>query len=246
MMFDEWKETQHTLLNKLVSDVADIKKQNKDIIRSNEEIEKSMSMINCMYEEMKKKVETLEADRKQSLLHIASLESKLEDMQRVSKASCFEIRNVPFPENHESKAELSDIVHKTGKALQVAVDKTNIRDVYRLNGKSGKGTIIAELTSVVLKNDVMKAAKAHNKQHSDRRLCAADIGYKGLNTPVYISEALTNKARRLFFLARDFAKNQGYKFCWTSNGRVFLRKTPDSPHIEIKEESQLMSMSTPK
>ncbi|CAG9122369.1 unnamed protein product [Plutella xylostella] len=92
----------------------------------------------------------------------------------------------------------------------------------------------------------MKAAKAHNKQHSDRRLCAADIGYKGLNTPVYISEALTNKVRRLFFLARDFAKNQGYKFCWTSNGRVFLRKTPDSTHIEIKEESQLMSMSTHK
>ncbi|CAH4034227.1 unnamed protein product [Pieris brassicae] len=72
---------------------------------------------------MKRKVEVLEAERKQSLMQIAPLEMKLDDMQRFTKASSIEIRNIPLPEKLESEAELCQIVQNTGKALQVNVDK---------------------------------------------------------------------------------------------------------------------------
>ncbi|CAK1599750.1 unnamed protein product [Parnassius mnemosyne] len=174
-MLDEWKNTQKSLINKLVSDIAEIKQQNIQIQRSNKEIEKALDFLNNQYEDMKKK------------------------------------------------------------------EPTN-KDVFRLNSKTGKTTIVTEFTSVIVKNSVIQAAKTFNKQHPDQRLNSAMIGFKEQVRPIYVSEALTNKGRRLFFLARSYAKTEGYKFCWTSHGKVYLRKTAESPHIEVKDETQLLDL----
>ncbi|CAH4034238.1 unnamed protein product [Pieris brassicae] len=52
---------------------------------------------------MKRKVEVLEAERKQSLMQIAPLEMKLDDMQRFTKASSIEIRIYPCRKNWKVK-----------------------------------------------------------------------------------------------------------------------------------------------
>ncbi|XP_046966919.1 uncharacterized protein LOC124534919 [Vanessa cardui] len=246
MMLDEWKETQNTLLNKLMSEILEIKKQNNQIKLSNEEIAKSLDFLNAQYEDMKTKVEGLQTERKQFLSQIASLEEKIEDMQKTSKLTAVEIRNVPIPTKTETKSDLCNIVKNTCKVLNVNVEQMTIKDIYRINGKSSKGTIIAEFTTVVLKKDVIQAAKNYNKQHPNQRLNSSIIGLSGPTTPIFISEALTNKGRRLFFLARDFAKTQDFNYCWTNNGRVYLRKTSDSPHIEIKTETQLSNLKNQK
>ncbi|CAH0721756.1 unnamed protein product, partial [Brenthis ino] len=245
-MIESWKETQNSMLSKLVSEVSVIKQQNNDIKKSNEEIEKSLEFLNFHFEEMKKKIENLEAERKQHLLQISSLELKLDDIERNSKLSTIEMRNIPFIAQPESKATLSKIVQDTCKALDVNIQPNNIRDVYRLNGKSGKNTVIADLTTVIAKHDVINAAKKYNKDHPTQRLSTATIGFQGPIAPIYVSEALTSKGRRLFFLARDFAKSHHYKFCWTTHGKIFLRKAPDSPHIEVKNEELLATLRNQK
>lgn len=242
IMLDEWKDTQNILLNKLVAELAEIKKQNTEIKHSNDEIEKSLIFMNNQYEEMRKKVDNLEGERKQHLLRIATLESSLEDIQRTSKSSSIELRNIPISSEKESKTDLSKIVLNTCKLLDVNVQEAAIRDVFRVNSKSGKGTIVAEFTSVILKHNVIQGIKSYNKHHPNQRLNSADIGFAGQQTPIYISEALTSKGRRLFFVARDVAKTKEYKFCWTANGKIHLRKDIGAPRIEIKDESQLATL----
>lgn len=44
---------------------------------------------------------------------------------------------------------------------------------------------------------------------------------------------------RLFFLARDLAKSKIYKYCWTSFGRVFVRKDDTSKIVCIQSEAQV-------
>lgn len=239
IILDEWKVAQNSLLNKLITEVAEIKEQNSKIKKTNDEIEKNLLFINKQYEDLAKKVECLDSERKQHLIQIATLESKIEDMERSSKSSTIELRNVPIPTETETKADLCSIVQNTCKLLNVNVQQASIRDVFRLNGKSRKGTIVAEFTSVLLKNDVMHGIKSYRKQHPELHLNSADIGLKGQVTPIYVSEALTNKGRRLFFLARDLEKTKEYKFCWTSYGKVYLRKSVDAPHIQVKDETQL-------
>lgn len=238
-ILEDWKTSQNSLLNKLVSEIAEIKQQNTHIKKSNEDIEKALEFINLQYEDMNNKITILEEERKEYKLYITELETKIEDLQRNSKASVIEIRNMPIINQPETKSDLCNIVQNASKALNVIMPQTAIRDVYRLNGKYGKGTIIADLNSVILKNEIIQGVKIYNKNHPNERLTTAAIGYTEKNSPIYISESLTIKGRRLFYLARDLARSRGYKFCWTNNGRIYLRKTSESTHIEVKSELQL-------
>lgn len=245
-LISDWKNTQNSLLEKLVTEVATIKEQNNQIKKSNEDIEKGIEFLNNQYEDMVKKIENLEKERKQHLLQIASLVSRVEDMERSLKASTIEIRNVPLPTQRETKGDLCQIVQNTCKTLNVNVSQKDIRDVYRITTKSGKGTIIADITSVITKAEIIQGVKTYNKQHPEQKLNSAVIGLKGNQCPIYVSEALTSKARRLFFLARDLVRSNEYKFCWTSNGKVYLRKSLDATHIEVRDEMQLASLRSQK
>lgn len=167
-------------------------------------------------------------------------------MQRIAKLSAIEIRNVPISAQPETKSDLCNIVYETCKVINVNVQQNAIRDVFRLNGKSGKGTVVAEFASVIVKNDVVRGVKTYNKQHPAQRLNSAALGFRGQANLIYVSEGLTNKGRRLFYLARDLAKTGDYKFCWTTSGKIYLRKNTDSPHIEVKDETQLLSLRNQK
>lgn len=241
-MIDEWKKSQNSLLNKLISEVAEIKTQNTEIKHTNDEIEKSMKFLNTKYEDMLKKIDALEVERKQHLLKINLLETSLDDIQRNLKSSSIELRNVPISSEIETKTDLCKIVQRTCNVLDVNVQEMGIRDVFRVNSKSGKGTIVAELASVLLKQDIIQGIKSFKKQNSERSLTSSDIGIVGQKTPIFISEALTSKNRRLFFLARDLATSMSYKFCWTANGKIYLRKAVDAPRIEVKDESQIAAL----
>lgn len=241
-MLKDWKETQNGMLNKLISEVAKIKEQNIEIKQTNEEIEKSLLFVNQQYEDMRQKVEDLESERKKQLLKIAMLESLVEDTQRNLKASSLEVRNVPITSITKTNTDLCKVVVDTCKAIGVNIQNTEIRNVFSINSKSGKSTIVADFTSVVLRNNVLQGVKSFRKQNPDRHLTSLDIGVTGQQVPIYISEALTSKSRRLFFLARDVAKTKDYKFCWSSNGKVYLRKNIDTSRIEIRDEVQLANL----
>ncbi|KOB51939.1 Uncharacterized protein OBRU01_26845, partial [Operophtera brumata] len=57
------------------------------------------------------------------------------------------------------------------------------------------------------------AVKKYNQHHINDRLNTAAIGLQGKKNPIYVSDFLTPKARRLYFLARDVARSNGYRFC---------------------------------
>ncbi|VVC96076.1 unnamed protein product [Leptidea sinapis] len=242
----EWKNNENSLLNKLVNDVAEIKHQNTQIKESNKEIEKALEFLNCQYEAMRKKMELLESERKEHISQIEILEQKVEELNRTLKSSSIEIRNMSSMKNYENKDELSSIVVKTCKALNVDIEKRELKDIYVIRGKGGNNTIVAEFTSNIVKHNVIKGVKLYNKQHPNSRLNTSVIGLDGDKKRIYISEALTYKARRLFYLARDLAKTEEFKYCWVSNGKIFLRKTDQSQHMEIKNEFQLISLRSKK
>ena len=54
---------------------------------------------------------------------------------------------------------------------------------------------------------------------------------------VYIDENLTQKRKRLFWLAKQKIKALQYKFIWTNNGYIFVRKDIHSEKISIKNEN---------
>lgn len=217
----------------------------KEIKGTNVNIENSITQLMTQNDELTKKIEQIEILRRKDREYITLLEDRLEDAQRSSRKTNIEFKNVPKT-NTEGKEDLINMVLCLGKAINCEIAKQDIRDVYRVREKKEgqKNTpIVVELSSTLLKTEILKNTKSHNRRYNSK-LCAKHLGLtKNEDTPVFLAEQLTVKGSRLFFLARDLVKTKGYKFCWTSYGRVYVRKSENSPIILIKSENQIICLA---
>ena len=240
-----WKADQDAILKQLVSDVAQLKTQNQTIKDSNAEIIKSMHFMNTAYEDVKLKMQVLEKEKNILKDCILGLEKKLQDLQFMSRNSSIEIRNIPVGDN-ESIPELTSVVTRISSALKLDITSNDLRDVYRLPGKRGVNrSIVAEFSTVNKKTTFLSSVVNFNKNRSTvDKLNTETIGMPGKRQPVYVAEYLPPSARRIFYLARNYSKENGYKFCWTSNGNIFIRKEVGDKQILIKSEQCLSNIST--
>lgn len=211
------------------------------IQNSNLNIENSISFLSAQNEELFRKIEQLEKKAKEDKDYIIILEDKLENLQMGCRKSNLEIKNVPR-RNNESKEDLVNMALCLSSTIGGQLSKNDIKDIYRVRGKaeSNNPPIVLETSSTLLKADILKLCKAYNTT-TKGKLCAKHLGarYTNDDIPIYVSEQLTAKGSRLYFRARDLAKSKQYKFCWTSYGRVYVRKTENSPIITIKTELQV-------
>lgn len=244
---------QTALINTILSDVGEIKIQNAqikesnvEIHKSNEAIRESMRFINKQFEDMKKEVEELRKERQQQKQYIENLEKKILDLQQKSRSSGIEIRNIP-QENSETTSSLIKTICKIGDVTGVPIIDSSIRDIYRLPGKSATPMsprpIIAEFLTVQDKQKLVSAVRSYNKgKGKEDKMNTTLIGIPGKAQPVYIAEQLSGSSKKLFYLAREFARNNDYKFCWIANGGIFLRKREGDKQVIIQTEKCLQDL----
>lgn len=248
-MLNSWKVEQEANLNrvlaeqcvlmsKLTSDVTELKTQNLSLQKSNLEIEKSVEFMNQKFENMSIQIDNLQKEKKEYLHTINELQKQITDIKQCSRVSSIEIRNVPTPER-ESSSNLTKLVSNLGTILQTPIK--GIRDIYRIPGKPGTcKPIVVEFTSVQEKELIIAASKSFNKTRSkEERLNTSLIGCQGKPQPFYVAEYLPSTTKKLFYLAREFAKLNKYEFCWSVGGKVFLRKEHGGKHVLVKSEQFL-------
>lgn len=206
--------------------------------------EKSIDFISKQQDEFCVKIKTLEEECRRNRSEIAVLQEKMEDLQRVSKLTFIELRNVPYKPN-ESKKDLINYVLNCSNTLNVKLQASDIQDIYRLKGKRSSNTpIVTQLTQVHLKNSLISAVKDLNK--TANKLNAGHAGLEGSTSPIYLAEHLTIHSRKLFYLARQLTKENKIKYCWTSDGKVLVKKADGTPTIYIKSETQLEELTREK
>lgn len=245
-MLSSWKKDQEQILHKLSSDVAEVKLQNEKIHNCYLEMEKSLVFTNAKYEEIKSSVEDLGKERRNILNLIDDLERKILDMQVSTRSSTIEIRNLlPAEKNVPPSPSL---IVDTCKALNIDILPSDVRDVYSIPNKEGdKRSLIAEFQTVALKNNVLAAVRKFNKNRDkSEKLNSGHLGFSGTRTPIYISDRLSGTTRKLFFESRAFANANGFKFCWTANGKVLLRKEEGLKSIIIKSKHCLEKLGLQK
>jgi len=59
---------------------------------------------------------------------------------------------------------------------------------------------------------------------------------------VFLNENLTPTNRQLLFQANKKRKDNQWKYLWTSNGRIFARKSDNSSSIQIKNECDIQKI----
>lgn len=241
---DEMRELFRSFTAAQKQELNEIKANLQAIQTTNSSIETSISVLASQNEEFQKRIDQLESEKKKDREYISALEEKIEDLHRLTRKNNIEIKNVP-KRNPESKEDLIGMTLKLSSNINLGMVANDIKDIFRLEGKQGSktSTIIVELGSTLLKNDLLKKTKSFNRKNRNK-LQAKHLGHTvEENTPVFISEQLTPRGARLYFLARDLVKTKKYKYCWTSFGKVFVRRDDTSRVITIFNETQVHHLS---
>ncbi|CAB3245982.1 unnamed protein product [Arctia plantaginis] len=204
-----------------------------------QELKASMDVMSHKYDEFLSKISSLEKERKADKILIKELEEKLEIIERKSRITGIEIRNIP-KQDKENKETLYSKIKKIGNILNLNIDDTNIKDIYRFRSKDASNPVVVDFTSVMLKDQVLKAVKSFNKNKAKgENLNANHLDPTYHSKPLYVAETLTQKTLKLYFLARHFKGSHGYNFCWTANGIVYLKKDENSSLFRIQYESDI-------
>lgn len=183
------------------------------------------------------RVEVLEKKSCEKNVIIQKLEERIEYLERNLNSPAIEIRNLP-KKDKETTDDLKNILQATCKALNIELQAFEPKEIYRTENKTNDGPIIVRFSSSITKNQVLSEVKKYNKRNPGKKFNASLIGATN-QMPVYISELLNQKTKKLFFISRKFAKENGIKYCWTANGKIFMRKTDGTRYVTIKMEEDL-------
>lgn len=247
-LFESLKSDQKSRLDALEKRISNFEKrfdQKISVVQeSNKNVEKAVEIFSEQITAIQNRIISLETDRKELSSYINTLDDKCDILEHSLRKSCIEIRNVP-KRTRENKEDLYSSIFGLVKSLNMSIELPEIRDIYRIPVRTSKdcSTIIVELCNTLAKGKILNAAKRHNAANRDHQLNSSHLGIEGSRTTIYLSEYLSYKNKKLHYLAREFAKSQRYAYCWTSSGRVYLRKKDGDSYILVRSEEQLVELA---
>lgn len=163
---------------------------------------------------------------------VVDMQYKLNEMEQYSRNYNIEIKGVPEARNEN----VYDIVNKISEQLGCNNVAADIELCHRVpsNKRSPNAppNIIVKFFARRSKERIMDGKKQKGE------LLANEIGFANSNSKIYVNEHLTSVNKNLFWLARN-AKSMGFKFVWTKNGRIFLRKDETSRTIRVMKPSDI-------
>ncbi|CAB3223022.1 unnamed protein product [Arctia plantaginis] len=245
-------------LSDLMARMDEIKKQQdarfasleSSIIQSlsvqNEEMKESIMYLSSKYDDVLSNLKALQQENNYFKTQIKTLEAKLEQFAINARSSTIELRNVPTSEP-ETKEQLVEVAKKIGTLIQAPVEDSDIRDVIRMKLKNQEpGPVLVEFTSTIKRERFLKATRNYNKNNTGQRLSTSSLCINGPTKHIFVSESLTAPARRLHYLARMFAKDYNYEHCWTSFGKVYLKRRSNETRLRISCEEDIEKLKKTK
>lgn len=100
-------------------------------------------------------------------------------------------------------------------------------------------TIVTDFAYLQKRDAFLIAAKSYNKaKPPNSKLNTEIMGFPGKRMPIYIAEYLPPSMKKLFILlGSQFAMQNDYQYCWTTNGKLFLAKENSMAFSCILSES---------
>lgn len=231
------------LSNSVEQRFSEIKQHNNDLLLS-------LQFMSDKYDSVLEKIHNLEEVRINERRHIQNLEDKIETLERKIKSTGIEIRNAPRLTNDDKKPEtklgMCELVKNVAKSVDINLQLHDIKDIYRINSnKEVVKPLIVELNSVIIKDDILRGVKSFNKgRPKGEKLNTHHLNISGPPRPVFMSETLTFNTQKLFFMTREFARENQYLYCWTSRGIIYLRKAEGQAFIRINSEADLHKLKS--
>lgn len=211
---------------------ASLNSTSLDIIEFRKEIIDMKSQLKEL-DRYKTEVKTLRAE-------VAELRQGLSTKEQRSLRKDVEITGLT-----EHKGEnLQHILNVLSTKLSVELDPRDVDDVRRVGlfggGEGGEARprpVVLTFTRRAPRDHMIHAARVR------RGLTSDSLDIAGTSRRVFINERLTKENRILFSKARSLGAKLGFKYVWTKNGRILMRRSDTSSVVRVESESILDNLA---
>lgn len=190
-------------------------------------IEKKLEDQNKLLGELKQENLTLKK-------RVAELEVSLNHAEQDLRSKSVEIRGLPVLGGESPSGLVTAIATKLGLKLA----EGDLDTVERLRPKRGDTRpppIIAKFVRQSVRDELVRLRKVRRDL-----LTTNDIGWTdGVGHPIYLGEDMSPMNRKLYWLARQKAKEGKIKYVWFAGGRVRCRQADGRPVIIINTSTDL-------
>lgn len=203
---------------------------------------KSLEFAHAEIADLKKRlnVETanntrLEAENRALRKQCSDVENKARDLdvrlvlsEQYSRNFNIEIQGVIQNENES----VVDIMSKLGETIGEPVVESDIEICHRVPTRNAnKKNIIVQFKSRAKRDTVLKKAKKMRLKNNDIALDSAE--------PIYVNEHLCPALKKLLAMAIIKKREHNWKSAWSFKGKIFAKRTDDSPIVPIRNENDL-------
>lgn len=219
-------------LNLIISQLSAISSRVDRLESVTKEYEKSIDFISKDLEDTKVKISKLARDveiANQSLTGFNNYAEKIAANEHQNRAKCLELNGIPYQKGEN----LFEGLDKLGKHLKLDWFKpcVDVDNVFRIRQSK---RVIVKFTQTNKRDKFF--------QHYRKNILGIDtLGFQEEGN-IYVNEVLSSEQAKLFWKARSYKKDHNFKYVWTSNQKIFLRKCSDSEAIPINCESDLNSI----
>lgn len=201
----------------------------------------SLSFFNKQFDEIKADlvekttlINQLKNENEKLHVTVYDLSSRLNTVELHMRECNIEINGIPENRSENLINTVMQLTKSIDNPLEVA-DIQHVTRIAKLNRDSDKPrAVIAKLRSPLQRDCVLAAVFKYNKQNKEEKLNSHHLGIGGTRKPVFVSEHLTPANKSLHAAARRRAKDMSYKFVWTRNGRVYVRKDEYSQALLVR------------
>nr|XP_037276084.1 uncharacterized protein LOC119169095 [Rhipicephalus microplus]XP_037276085.1 uncharacterized protein LOC119169095 [Rhipicephalus microplus] len=174
-------------------------------------------------EQLRKRTEQLERARPDEELH--QINSDLNDLEMRSRSRNLEIHGKLFNEHENLLQKINEIA----RMIQVPeVSDHDLEAYHRLPAKANK------TPAIIIR---FQSQKLRDMWLQKRRLL------KEKDANIYFSENLTRRARTLLWTVKQWARDNGFRYVWYANGKIFIRRKDGEPSHVVRDASQLANFT---
>ncbi|XP_046677376.1 uncharacterized protein LOC124365440 [Homalodisca vitripennis] len=199
-----------------------------------EKIDKSnelMEELKLACNKQKKEMEEIKEENRVLKKSVATLEQRLRNMEQYSRQTNVEINGVPETNGEHMEELLKDVASSIGLELK----KERVIAAHRVPTFSRNRTppIIVKFTTRQDRDDWLQAFK------EVRPITADKINRHFNKDKIFINEHLSPENKQLLGRVKEAARSKGYKYVWSREGKIFVRRENGEKCIRIDVSDDL-------
>lgn len=219
----------------LTTVMEELKQDVKNISQMQTSLKNSQDFISAQFDGLKESLVNLKETSDQQRKEITLLKQKVQDLEEENDGFHVEVDNleqyhrrnnlefhgINFDKNENCKSLIQDLASKLG----VKLDDWEVSTAHRLYNQDQKKS--TKNAPPIIARFVCRDTR--NLIYSKRRHLLSKSGTSNF----YINENLTKQKRDLLYEVRQRRKQHHYKYLWTNNCKIFVRKNDNARALTI-------------